>query len=114
MLEHLGFGVEPLQDCDIEAVELCASLAWVCAIVVEVSCGGLSALEKIASEKNARAVGLISALIDGGEDTLKAAAEGLHGSDTTAMCYEFIDMSRAIGRMAAPRREAAKLALLSV
>lgn len=114
MLEHLGYDVGAPTDQEIEAIELCASMAWVCAIVVEVSCGGLETLEKLANPRNGRAVALISALIDGGEDTLRAAAEEMHGCDTTALCYEFIDTSRAIGRIAAPRREEAKLALLTM
>lgn len=114
MLEHLGYDISVPEMNEIDGVELCAALAWVCAIVADVACEGVTTLQGLASERNARATALVCALCDGGEDTLQAAVEVLHGSEVSAACYELIDMSRTLGRLAANRREEARLALLQL
>ena len=111
MLEYLGYEVVTRESVEIDAVELCAALGWACAVVVSVACDGPATLQQLAGAHNSRAVALVCALCDKGDDTLEAAGALLDGADLVGVCYELMTLAGEVARRAKPRREEAREAL---
>jgi hypothetical protein len=111
MLEYLGYEVTERESVEIDAVELCAALGWACAVVVSVACEGVVTLQQLANEKNSRAIALVCALCDKGDDTLEAAGALLDGADLVGVCYELMNLAGDVARRGRAKREEAREAL---
>ncbi len=111
MLEYLGYEVAKRDSVEIDAVELCAALGWACAVVVSVACDGTETLQQLANENNSRAIALVCALCDKGDDTLEAAGALLDGSDLVGVCYELMSLASDVARRGRQRRDEAREAL---
>lgn len=111
MLEYLGYDVKPPTLSDVRGDELCASLAWACALSVVTAGNGCETVSKFANEKNRSAVTLVTALIDGHDDAIQAAVDALDGCDVVSVCFELFSVARLIAGDVGDQRDAVRCAL---
>jgi hypothetical protein len=111
MLEYLGYDVKLPALSDVKGDELCASLAWACALSVVTAGHGCETVSRFANDRNRSAVALITALIDGEDDVIQAAVDALDGCDVVGVCFELFGVARLIAGDVSEQRDAVRCAL---
>jgi hypothetical protein len=98
LLENMGLPVSvPVIDT-VDGLEMCASMCWAVSIVATVGGEGIATIAKSADERCRRAVGLVVALIDGGEDVINHAVDEVCGTDVRGLVEELFHLAGRVSK----------------
>ena len=98
LLENMGLPVSVPVIENVDGLEMCASMCWAVSIAATVGGDGIATIAKSADERCRRAVGLVVALIDGGEDVINHAVDEVCGTDVRGLIGELFYLAGRVSK----------------
>lgn len=82
---------------DIDALEMCASLCWAITVAAEVGAHGSLTIQECAGRGCDKAVSLVTAMLDGGDDLAEAAVDTAVGTSSRELTIELLTLAQLVG-----------------
>lgn len=98
LLENMGLPVSVPVIETIDGLDMCASMCWAVSLVATVGGDGIDTIARCADTKCKRAVGLVVALIDGGQDVIEHAVDEVCGTDVRGLIEELFHLAARVAK----------------
>ena len=76
---------------------MCASLCWAITVAAEVGAHGSATIQECAGRGCDKAVSLVTAMLDGGDDVAEAAVDTAVGTSSRELTIELLALAQLVG-----------------
>lgn len=98
ILENMGLPVSVPVIETVDGLDMCASMCWAVSVAAIVGGEGIDTIARCADTRCRRAVSLVVALIDGGQDVIGHAVDEVCGSDVRGLVEELFYLASKVAR----------------